>query len=151
MVGPCDFSVSPSPFGLDFGTLDFGTTDSGLTILYYTFMVYDNSSIDIISNPVNCLILIWRIQWRTLWQIFKIIDKFFLWISRELFKVKYELDMGSGPSAELLVQSPLKRKVRVCVLYTLSCLVHKNEKSFSEKYIYSRVLLKAKHSCFQKA
>ena len=21
--GPCDFSVSPSPFGLDFGTLDF--------------------------------------------------------------------------------------------------------------------------------
>ena len=32
--GPCDFSVSPSPFGLDFGTLDFGTSDSGLTILY---------------------------------------------------------------------------------------------------------------------
>ena len=29
--GPCDFSVSPSPFGLDFGTLDFGTLDSGLT------------------------------------------------------------------------------------------------------------------------
>ena len=26
--GPCDFSVSPSPFGLD-----FGTSDSGLTIL----------------------------------------------------------------------------------------------------------------------
>ena len=25
-------SVSPSPFGLDFGTLDFGTSDSGLTI-----------------------------------------------------------------------------------------------------------------------
>ena len=22
--GPWDFSVSPSPFGLDFGTLDFG-------------------------------------------------------------------------------------------------------------------------------
>ena len=22
--GPCDVSVSPSPFGLDFGTLDFG-------------------------------------------------------------------------------------------------------------------------------
>ena len=31
--GPWDFSVSPSPFGLDFGTLDFGTSDSGLTIL----------------------------------------------------------------------------------------------------------------------
>ena len=30
--GPCDFSVSPSPFGLDFGTLDFETSDSGLTI-----------------------------------------------------------------------------------------------------------------------
>ena len=30
--GPCDFSVSPSPFGLDFGTLDFGlrTWDFGL-------------------------------------------------------------------------------------------------------------------------
>ena len=32
MGGPCDSSVSPSPFGLDFGTLDFGTSDSGLTI-----------------------------------------------------------------------------------------------------------------------
>ena len=35
--GPCDFSVSPSHFGLDFGTLDFGTSNfvtsnSGLTI-----------------------------------------------------------------------------------------------------------------------
>ena len=30
--GPCDFGVSPSPLGLDFGTLDFGTSDSGLTI-----------------------------------------------------------------------------------------------------------------------
>ena len=29
--GPFDFSVSPSPFGLDFGTLDFGTSDLGLT------------------------------------------------------------------------------------------------------------------------
>ena len=28
----CDFSVSPSPFGLDFGTLDFGTSGLGLTI-----------------------------------------------------------------------------------------------------------------------
>ena len=31
--GPCDFCVSPSPFGLDFGTLDFGTSDSGLTTI----------------------------------------------------------------------------------------------------------------------
>ena len=30
--GPCDYCVSPSPFGLDFGTLDFGTLDLGLTI-----------------------------------------------------------------------------------------------------------------------
>ena len=30
--GPCDYSVSPSPFALDFWTLDFGTSDSGLTI-----------------------------------------------------------------------------------------------------------------------
>ena len=38
--GPCDSSVSPSPFGLDFGTLDFGTSDLGLTISqtrYFTF------------------------------------------------------------------------------------------------------------------
>ena len=28
----CDFSVSPSPFSLDFVTLDFGTLDLGLTI-----------------------------------------------------------------------------------------------------------------------
>ena len=33
MGGPCDFSVSPSPFDLDFGTLDFGTSYSGLTIV----------------------------------------------------------------------------------------------------------------------
>ena len=33
--GPCDFSVSPSPFGLDSGTLDFGDSDSGLTIYQY--------------------------------------------------------------------------------------------------------------------
>ena len=30
--GPCDFSVSPSPFSLNFGTLDFGTSDLGLTM-----------------------------------------------------------------------------------------------------------------------
>ena len=32
--GPWDFSVSPSPFGLDFGTLDFGTLALGLTIKF---------------------------------------------------------------------------------------------------------------------
>ena len=44
--GPCDFGVSPSPFGLDFGTLDFGTSDLGLTIIYpvgprsYVYLYY---------------------------------------------------------------------------------------------------------------
>ena len=31
--GPSDYCVSPSPFGLYFGTLDFGTSDLGLTIM----------------------------------------------------------------------------------------------------------------------
>ena len=31
----CDFSVSPSPFSLDFGTLNFGTSDLGLTIAFH--------------------------------------------------------------------------------------------------------------------
>ena len=31
--GLCDYSVSPCPFGLDFGTLDFGTSDLGLTMI----------------------------------------------------------------------------------------------------------------------
>ena len=35
--GPWDFSVSQSPFGLDFGTLDFGTLDLGLTITNYYY------------------------------------------------------------------------------------------------------------------
>ena len=35
--GPCDSSVSPSPFGLAFGTLDFGTSDLGLTIISLNF------------------------------------------------------------------------------------------------------------------
>ena len=30
--GPCNFDVSQSPFGLDFGTLDIGTSDLSLTI-----------------------------------------------------------------------------------------------------------------------
>ena len=37
--GPCDYCVSPSPLGLDFGTLDFGTSDSGLTISEILFKV----------------------------------------------------------------------------------------------------------------
>ena len=30
--GPCDFSVSPSPFGLDFGTSDFGLDNFSLVL-----------------------------------------------------------------------------------------------------------------------
>ena len=42
----CDFSVSQSPFGLDFGTLDFGILDLGLTkILSFPILGgFDNSS-----------------------------------------------------------------------------------------------------------
>ena len=32
--GPCDFSVSPSPFGLDFVTLDFGLGLDNIVILF---------------------------------------------------------------------------------------------------------------------
>ena len=35
--GLCDYCVSPSPFGLDFGTLDFGTSGLGLTINNFNF------------------------------------------------------------------------------------------------------------------
>ena len=38
--GPCDFGVSPSPFGLDFGTLDFGTSDLGLTTKFRYIIFY---------------------------------------------------------------------------------------------------------------
>ena len=38
--GPCDFSVSPSPFGLDFGTLDFGTLDFGTLVLGLTIILF---------------------------------------------------------------------------------------------------------------
>ena len=47
-TGICDYSVSPSPFGLDFGTLDFGTSDSSLTIiekLEYNFQVQTRSRV----------------------------------------------------------------------------------------------------------
>ena len=40
--GLWDSSVSPSPFGLDFGTLDFGTLDLGLTICYKEILPFDN-------------------------------------------------------------------------------------------------------------
>ena len=40
--GPCDFSVCPSPVGLDFGTLDFGTSDSGLTVFLSSVFWFDH-------------------------------------------------------------------------------------------------------------
>ena len=46
--GPCDFSVSPSPFGLDFGNLDFGTSDLGLTIFIFLSPVTLRSLSDLI-------------------------------------------------------------------------------------------------------
>ena len=51
--GPCDFSVSPSPFGLDFGTLDFGTSDSGLTIR-------GKFLLGIIQNPKTITVAAWE-------------------------------------------------------------------------------------------
>ena len=36
--GPCDYSVSPSPFGLDFGTLHFGLlTRAGQKYLFHLY------------------------------------------------------------------------------------------------------------------
>ena len=40
--GPCDFSVSPSPFGLDHGTLDFGLTKN---VTNGTLLHFSNSEI----------------------------------------------------------------------------------------------------------
>ena len=37
--GLCDYCVSPSPFGLDFGTLDFGTLGLGLTTCLFSVRV----------------------------------------------------------------------------------------------------------------
>ena len=35
-----DYSVSPSPFGLDFGTMDSGTSDLGLTITIFAVLPF---------------------------------------------------------------------------------------------------------------
>ena len=48
--GPCDFSVSPSPFALDFGTLDFGTLDPGLTASHTVNNVKLNKSKAVLKN-----------------------------------------------------------------------------------------------------
>ena len=55
MGGLCDFSVSPSPFGLDFGTLDFGTSDLGLTISDLV------STPNILRDTFKCfLVMLWK-------------------------------------------------------------------------------------------
>ena len=51
--GPCDFSVSPSPFGLDFGTLDFGTSDLGLTIVKALIIYHFSVSRIVDPAPVD--------------------------------------------------------------------------------------------------
>ena len=50
--GPCDFSVSPSPFGLDFGTLDFGTSDLGLTILTDCVKIFKTTMLNIYVKSI---------------------------------------------------------------------------------------------------
>ena len=50
--GACDFSVSPSPFGIDFGTLDFGLGLDNMCVdtLTSNFSFYDLHKI---SQKVN--------------------------------------------------------------------------------------------------
>ena len=47
--GPCDFSVSPSPFGLDFGTLDFGL---GLDNISFEILAW----LYPVARPPPCLV-----------------------------------------------------------------------------------------------
>ena len=51
--GPCDFSVSPSPFGLDFGTLDFGTSDLGLTKIVLGQIYFEVWETESVLNDYN--------------------------------------------------------------------------------------------------
>ena len=50
--GPCDFSVSPSPFGLDFGTLDSGLTIINQDVYLDLGQLLDNKA------PDSCYFLI---------------------------------------------------------------------------------------------
>ena len=52
--GPCDFSVSPNPFGLDFGTLDLGLTIVKTKCLLFIFI--DNLRVNHMSNPGTVII-----------------------------------------------------------------------------------------------
>ena len=70
----CDFSVSPSPFGLDFGTWDFGTWDSGLTIehLDQVSSVYASTgstvsmlSVFLSAQTRRCIVIVWRLLVQT--------------------------------------------------------------------------------------
>ncbi len=47
--GPCNYCVSPSPFGLDLGTFDFGTFDFG---------TFDFGTMDLgLTKSLKCLVL----------------------------------------------------------------------------------------------
>ena len=50
--GPCDFSVSPSPFGLDFGTLD-SDLGLGLTIGHFQEFLFCSTVYFVYPFPRN--------------------------------------------------------------------------------------------------
>ena len=54
MGSPCDFGVSPNPFGLDFGTLDLGLTIVKTKCLLFIFI--DNLRVNHMSNPGTVII-----------------------------------------------------------------------------------------------
>ena len=97
--GPCDFSASPSPFGLDFGTLDFETSDLGSTKFQhdlFPFSIMAMMMVDAIQSPsVSCAVL-------------KSIPK-------QLFSIypnKYGLDL----SKEVLLVFPHQRAAKLQVI-----------------------------------
>ena len=97
--GLCDFSVSPSPFGLEFGTLDFGTLDSGLTIAFklfcklsrYFFSIGEGS----VGNRMELLELPLSVAWKDMSIYVNMLIMEALWLSRLMdviqSKVKYHL------------------------------------------------------------
>ena len=59
MGGPWDSSVSPSPFGLDFGTLDFETSDmTKFQHDLFPFSIMAMMMVDALQRPsVSCVVL----------------------------------------------------------------------------------------------
>ena len=52
--GPCDFSASPSPFGLDFGTLDFGLGLDNILPLSLSPNIFDTTLVH--PSPVELIL-----------------------------------------------------------------------------------------------